>query len=456
MSSSTFTARIRADLSAETRKAKADPQSPEPEPSLNVKRAGLRPPKPRRRRVTGKGFRAAEPGAFPSALLYLAEAAVVVLAFLMAHWLTLSLHPFRDEIAAAARGVLPWLGTVLHADPGPLRPLDHALWMLGVLVPAIVLPLVGLDAHLATHPSRVLSALVTSIAVASGLAFASLVILTFRLTEWSRLLLMTFGAVTLITLIAFRAAVARLAHRGLIRGQTASCNGLSTVTSKSAVRWGRAPTLPDVTAELGTPRDRHVLRLLERIASGGDNVRQRSLAAELGIALGLVNELLKGTTQEGWITATRTSSNKLRYEITPQGLAEKARLDRQRLNVDLQFYAETRSRIRKTLDDLARQHSEGRRSAKWRVVLYGTGNLAEVSLLVLQDSGVVPVAIVEDSPSKSTLCGHLVCNIDRVQGLSIDGQPFDYVLVTTVDRLDTVRRLLIARGVPEGAVQSIA
>ena len=57
-----------------------------------------------------------------------------------------------------------------------------------------------------------------------------------------------------------------------------------------------------------------------------DDISQRHLAQEMGVALGLANSYLKRCVKKGWIKMTTAPANRYLYYVTPNGFAEKARL----------------------------------------------------------------------------------------------------------------------------------
>ena len=75
--------------------------------------------------------------------------------------------------------------------------------------------------------------------------------------------------------------------------------------------------------------DHHTRRILTQIEAE-DKISQRSLAKELGIALGLTNLLIRRIVKKGWVKVINVRPNRVRYLITPTGIAEKARITRSR------------------------------------------------------------------------------------------------------------------------------
>ncbi len=56
------------------------------------------------------------------------------------------------------------------------------------------------------------------------------------------------------------------------------------------------------------------------------SLTQRSIAQELGIALGLTNAYLKRCVKKGFIKVRQIPRNRYVYYLTPKGFAEKSRL----------------------------------------------------------------------------------------------------------------------------------
>jgi len=84
-----------------------------------------------------------------------------------------------------------------------------------------------------------------------------------------------------------------------------------------------------------------------------DLVSQRHLSQRLGIALGLTNLLLRRIVAKGWIKVVHIRPNRVRYLLTPAGIAAKARLTREYLASTLSFYADARERIRERFAELS-------------------------------------------------------------------------------------------------------
>jgi DNA-binding MarR family transcriptional regulator len=92
----------------------------------------------------------------------------------------------------------------------------------------------------------------------------------------------------------------------------------------------------------------HQLRILEALEREPDTT-QASLAAQLGVAVGTVNWYLKRMVRRGYVKAKQMERRRLKYFVTPQGLALKARLTKEYMEVSLRVYRELREAARETL-----------------------------------------------------------------------------------------------------------
>jgi DNA-binding MarR family transcriptional regulator len=77
--------------------------------------------------------------------------------------------------------------------------------------------------------------------------------------------------------------------------------------------------------DAGHEDERIVLDLLTSVEQDGKR-SQRRIAAELGIALGLVNAYLKRCVKKGLVKVHDAPARRYAYYLTPHGFAEKSRL----------------------------------------------------------------------------------------------------------------------------------
>jgi DNA-binding MarR family transcriptional regulator len=92
-------------------------------------------------------------------------------------------------------------------------------------------------------------------------------------------------------------------------------------------------------------------RLLEAIEENPDTT-QASLAAQLGVAVGSINWYLKRLIRKGYVKVTHLQRRKLKYFVTPQGVAVKARLTSQYMEASLRVYRQLREAARDIVTEL--------------------------------------------------------------------------------------------------------
>jgi predicted ArsR family transcriptional regulator len=129
-----------------------------------------------------------------------------------------------------------------------------------------------------------------------------------------------------------------------------------------------------------TPHETRELILLEQIERDPD-VTQASLANQLGVAVGTVNWHLKRLIAKGYVKATRAQRKKLRYIITPEGIALRARLTVNYIENSMDLYRRTRKRVNEHLEKVQAMGYE-------EIRLVGDGDIAEICRLTCLEQGI--------------------------------------------------------------------
>ena len=127
------------------------------------------------------------------------------------------------------------------------------------------------------------------------------------------------------------------------------------------------------------------LALLETIERDPD-VTQASIATQLDVAVGTVNWHLKRLIEKGYVKIKRANRKKLRYIITPEGIAFRARLTVDYIEQQFLLYRRTRQRVK--------EHIERVRQAGFdRLSVRGDGDVADICRLTCMEQG---MAVVPD------------------------------------------------------------
>ncbi len=119
--------------------------------------------------------------------------------------------------------------------------------------------------------------------------------------------------------------------------------------------------------------------LLDEIEHDPD-ITQASLAEQLGVAVGTVNWHLKRLIDKGYVKAKRAQRKKLRYIITPEGIALRAKLTVNYIENSMRLYRRTRLRVVEYLDRVAEAGFD-------TVRISGENDLAEVIRLTCIEQG---------------------------------------------------------------------
>ncbi len=141
--------------------------------------------------------------------------------------------------------------------------------------------------------------------------------------------------------------------------------------------------------------DEYIGQILQAIEAN-ETISQRSLARELGIALGLTNLLIRGLVSRGLVRVLKIRRDRIRYLLTPAGVAEKARMSRLALARAVDRYTVARGRLRTAFQDLSSGWPYPLVNGQKRVVFLGSGEVAEIGFICLQETDLALAAVVDD------------------------------------------------------------
>ena len=181
--------------------------------------------------------------------------------------------------------------------------------------------------------------------------------------------------------------------------------------------------------DIQSQRDLQLLNEVEQNAA----VTQRSLARKLDVALGLTNLYLKRLARKGFIKITTIPRHRIKYLLTPRGMAEKSRLTYLYMQYSLSYYRDMRQRLKLVLTGLARGGAK-------RVVICGTGELAELAYISLREKDLTLVGFVDGN--QGTFLSYPLWPIE-----ALPNWDFDTVLITDLEEAKRVQARLIRAGV---------
>ena len=123
--------------------------------------------------------------------------------------------------------------------------------------------------------------------------------------------------------------------------------------------------------------------MLETIERDPD-VTQASIATQLDVAVGTVNWHLKRLIEKGYVKIKRANRKKLRYIITPEGIALRARLTVDYMEQQFLLYRNTRQRVKEYIERV-------RQAGFDRLSVRGDGDVADICRLTCMEQGMAVV-----------------------------------------------------------------
>jgi DNA-binding MarR family transcriptional regulator len=182
-----------------------------------------------------------------------------------------------------------------------------------------------------------------------------------------------------------------------------------------------------------------IYKILEEI-SVDDSITQRRLSQKLGIALGLTNLYIKRLIKKGYIMVKTMPRNRIIYNLTPKGIAEKGKLTFEYMKYSFNFYREFRERIRQAFQQASKNGVK-------RLVFYGAGEVGELAYLTLQENGMELAGVIDDLKEGKDFFGKKVAGIEALKEFE-----FDRIFITALSSKEDIYQKLIREGVPEDKI----
>jgi DNA-binding MarR family transcriptional regulator len=188
--------------------------------------------------------------------------------------------------------------------------------------------------------------------------------------------------------------------------------------------------------------DLHILRLMGEIDRDGSS-SQRELSKRLNISLGLVNTFLKRLVNKGYFKVKTMPRNRLKYFLTPEGLARKSKLTAQFLRYSVNFYTDIKELL---LDKYKEMEAKEIQS----VLFYGAGEVAELAYLYLQLTDLKLAGIIDDDRKGKNFFGNSIRSSESIKDLS-----WDMILLTHLEDTEKDIEKLGKAGIAPDRIASI-
>jgi DNA-binding MarR family transcriptional regulator len=189
-------------------------------------------------------------------------------------------------------------------------------------------------------------------------------------------------------------------------------------------------------------QDLHILRLMGELDRDG-NSSQRELSQRLDISVGLVNTFLKRLVNKGYFKVKTMPRNRLKYFLTPEGLARKSRLTAEYLRYSINFYRDVK-------ELLLGKFSEMESNQVSKVLFFGAGEVAEMAYLYLQLTKLELVGLIDDQKKGKNFFGFVIKGTEGVHDMQ-----WDRVLLTRLDHTEEAIQKLTLAGIDLDRIATI-
>jgi DNA-binding MarR family transcriptional regulator len=179
-------------------------------------------------------------------------------------------------------------------------------------------------------------------------------------------------------------------------------------------------------------QDLHIFRLMGELDKDGTS-SQRELSHRLNISVGLVNTFLKRLVNKGYFKVKTMPKNRLKYFLTPEGIARKSRLTAEYLRYSFTFYGDIKQLLISKFNEIESKQTK-------RILFLGAGEVAELAYLYLHLTNLELAGLVDDQKTGTNFFGFVIKGME-----SINDMPWDMVLLTRLDQTEeSIEKLRLA------------
>jgi DNA-binding MarR family transcriptional regulator len=181
-------------------------------------------------------------------------------------------------------------------------------------------------------------------------------------------------------------------------------------------------------------QDLHILRLMGELDRDGGS-SQREISRRLNISVGLVNTFLKRLVNKGYSKVKTLPRNRLKYFLTPEGLARKSRLTAEYLRYSLNFYRDIKQLLLGKFHEMEANHVK-------RVLFFGAGEVAELAFLYLQLSPLELAGLIDEQEKGKDFFGVRIKGFENLTDVD-----WDMILLTRLDNTEEIIQNLTQAGI---------
>jgi len=163
------------------------------------------------------------------------------------------------------------------------------------------------------------------------------------------------------------------------------------------------------------------LNILQEIQSNG-NCTQRELAQRSGLTLSYLNIYLKGLVRKGYVSVRDMPGRRLWYNLTPMGIAEKAKMTLEYMKWLLANYQDIRERVRIVCQELKREN-------RLNIVICGVSDAAEIFYIATIESGLNVVGVMDDIKAGQKWLNFPVMKLSELK----DKISYDHIIIGDIE-----------------------
>ena len=155
------------------------------------------------------------------------------------------------------------------------------------------------------------------------------------------------------------------------------------------------------------------------------------------MSLGLVNAFIKRLYNKGYFKIKNLPRNRVKYILTPKGVAEKTRLTYRYIIFSISFYRDTRKKLESVFHKLDQSNIR-------RIIFFGVSELAEIAYIVIQEFDFELIGVVDDERIGKKFMGHHICDY-----MILKENSYDALVITKLDIDASVVDQILQYGVPK-------
>ena len=170
---------------------------------------------------------------------------------------------------------------------------------------------------------------------------------------------------------------------------------------------------------------------------------QRELSQRLDLSLGLVNTFLKRLVSKGYSKVTTLPKNRLKYFLTPEGIARKSKLTVEYLHYSMNFYRDIKHLLLNKYQDMETNKVQS-------ILFWGAGEVAELAYLYLQQTNIQLAGIIDDEKQGKHFFDLIIERSHRVRQMD-----WDMVFVTQPEDIEEGIKRLLENGIPQERIATL-